>query len=46
MLNVPKKANDAMHVSLLDGCDISLDQLGEVILQDSFQVKINTSFQG
>ncbi|EEC13693.1 kalirin, putative, partial [Ixodes scapularis] len=38
MLNVPKKANDAMHLSLLDGCDVSLDQLGEVVLQDSFQV--------
>jgi triple functional domain protein len=22
MLNVPKKANDAMHLSLLDGCDV------------------------
>ncbi|XP_064466147.1 triple functional domain protein-like isoform X2 [Ornithodoros turicata] len=38
MLSVPKKANDAMHLSLLDGCDVSLDQLGEVVLQDSFQV--------
>ncbi|XP_042899532.1 kalirin isoform X2 [Parasteatoda tepidariorum] len=38
MLSVPKKANDAMHLSMLEGCDVSLDQLGEVILQDSFQV--------
>jgi len=38
MLNVPKKANDAMHLSLLEGCDISIDKLGEVILQDTFQV--------
>ncbi|XP_071053767.1 triple functional domain protein isoform X4 [Onthophagus taurus] len=38
MLNVPKKANDAMHLSLLEGCDISVDKLGEVILQDAFSV--------
>ncbi|KFM67263.1 Triple functional domain protein, partial [Stegodyphus mimosarum] len=38
MLSVPKKANDAMHLSMLEGCDVSLDQLGEVILQDSFHV--------
>ncbi|XP_060534993.1 triple functional domain protein isoform X2 [Cylas formicarius] len=38
MLNVPKKANDAMHLSLLEGCDISSDKLGEVVLQDAFQV--------
>ncbi|XP_076272417.1 trio Rho guanine nucleotide exchange factor isoform X4 [Rhynchophorus ferrugineus] len=38
MLNVPKKANDAMHLSLLEGCDVSSDKLGEVILQDAFQV--------
>ncbi|XP_046401247.1 triple functional domain protein [Ischnura elegans] len=39
MLNVPKKANDAMHLSLLEGCDVSLDKLGdEVVLQDTFQV--------
>lgn len=36
MLNVPKKANDAMHLSLLEQCDVSLDSLGEVVLQDSF----------
>lgn len=38
MLKVPKKANDAMHFSNLEGCDISMDQLGEVILQDVFTV--------
>ena len=38
MLNVPKKANDAMHLTLLDGCDVTLDKLGEVILQDTFHV--------
>ncbi|XP_024083955.1 triple functional domain protein isoform X2 [Cimex lectularius] len=38
MLNVPKKANDALHLSLLDGCDVSLDELGEVVLQDSLHV--------
>uniref|UniRef100_A0A1Y1LT27 Uncharacterized protein n=2 Tax=Photinus pyralis TaxID=7054 RepID=A0A1Y1LT27_PHOPY len=38
MLNVPKKANDAMHLSLLEGCDVSADKLGEVVLQDAFSV--------
>lgn len=33
MLNVPKKANDAMHLSLLENCDVSIDSLGEVVLQ-------------
>ncbi|XP_058975497.1 kalirin isoform X2 [Musca domestica] len=37
MLNVPKKANDAMHLSLLENCDVSIDSLGEVVLQDAFQ---------
>jgi triple functional domain protein len=37
-LNVPKKANDALHLSMLEGCDVSHDTLGEVVLQDSFQV--------
>ncbi|KAM7356678.1 trio Rho guanine nucleotide exchange factor [Cochliomyia hominivorax] len=37
MLNVPKKANDAMHLSLLENCDVSIDGLGEVVLQDAFQ---------
>ncbi|XP_033628960.1 kalirin-like [Asterias rubens] len=38
MLMVPKRANDAMHLSMLDGMDGHLDANGEVILQDSFQV--------
>ncbi|XP_044733840.1 triple functional domain protein isoform X3 [Chrysoperla carnea] len=38
MLNVPKKANDALHLSLLEGCDVSIDKLGEVLLQESFSV--------
>lgn len=38
MMSVPKKANDAMHLSMLVGCDIPISTLGEVILQDSFQV--------
>ncbi|XP_030386251.1 triple functional domain protein-like isoform X1 [Scaptodrosophila lebanonensis] len=37
MLNVPKKANDAMHLSLLENCDVSVENLGEVVLQDAFQ---------
>ena len=38
MQNVPKKANDALHLSMLEGCDMHIDSLGEVILQESFQV--------
>ena len=38
MQNVPKKANDVLHLSMLEGCDIPIDKLGDVILQDSFQV--------
>ncbi|KAJ8019897.1 Triple functional domain protein [Holothuria leucospilota] len=38
MLMVPKKANDAMHLSMLDGFDGNLEAQGEVLLQDSFQV--------
>ena len=37
-MNVPKKANDALHLSLLEGCDLSHEALGEVVLQESFQV--------
>jgi len=37
-LSVPRKANDALHLSMLDGCDISIDLLGDVILQDTFHV--------
>ena len=38
MLNVPKKANDALHLSLLEGCDVRLDTLGDAVLQDAFTV--------
>ena len=38
MLSVPRKANDALNFSMLEGCDLSADQLGEVILQDVFMV--------
>ncbi|XP_053326998.1 kalirin isoform X2 [Spea bombifrons] len=38
MLSVPKRANDAMHVSMMEGFDENLDVQGELILQDSFQV--------
>lgn len=38
MLAVPKKANNAMNLSMLEGCDLTADQLGEVILQDVFVV--------
>jgi len=37
-LSVPRKANDALHLSMLDGCDISIELLGDVILQDTFHV--------
>ena len=33
MMNVPKKANDAMHLSMLEGMEDSLEALGEVLLQ-------------
>ncbi|XP_047667452.1 triple functional domain protein-like isoform X2 [Tachysurus fulvidraco] len=38
MLSVPKKANDAMHLSMLEGFDENLESQGELILQESFQV--------
>ncbi|KAH3753806.1 hypothetical protein DPMN_188456, partial [Dreissena polymorpha] len=38
MVNVPKKANDAMHLSMLEGLEDSLEALGEVILQENFTV--------
>ncbi|XP_043549661.1 kalirin isoform X2 [Chiloscyllium plagiosum] len=38
MLSVPKRANDAMHVSMLEGFDENFDVQGELILQDTFQV--------
>uniref|UniRef100_A0A8C5CQ04 Non-specific serine/threonine protein kinase n=1 Tax=Gadus morhua TaxID=8049 RepID=A0A8C5CQ04_GADMO len=38
MLGVPKRANDAMHVAMLEGFEENLDVQGELIVQDSFQV--------
>ncbi|XP_029657628.1 kalirin isoform X4 [Octopus sinensis] len=38
MVNVPKKANDAMHLSMLEGLEDNLEALGEVLLQDNFTV--------
>jgi len=40
MVSVPKKANDAIHLSLLEGLEegLSKDALGDVLLQDKFQV--------
>ncbi|XP_052456553.1 kalirin isoform X1 [Carassius gibelio] len=38
MLSVPKRANDAMHISMLEGFDENLAVQGELILQDTFQV--------
>ena len=39
MMSVPKKANDAIHLSLLEGLDVdglSKEALGDVLLQDRF----------
>ncbi|XP_072301119.1 kalirin isoform X3 [Eucyclogobius newberryi] len=38
MLGVPKRANDAMHLAMLEGFEDSVEAQGELILQDSFQV--------
>ncbi|KAM9802096.1 kalirin isoform 2-T2 [Syngnathus typhle] len=38
MLSVPKRANDAMHLAMLEGFEENLEVQGELILQDSFQV--------
>uniref|UniRef100_A0A671R0L5 non-specific serine/threonine protein kinase n=1 Tax=Sinocyclocheilus anshuiensis TaxID=1608454 RepID=A0A671R0L5_9TELE len=38
MLSVPKRANDAMHLSMLEGFDENIESQGELILQDAFQV--------
>ena len=39
MVAVPRKANDAMHLSQLDSVgELDWAQLGEVLLQDSFQL--------
>ncbi|CAH1789675.1 unnamed protein product [Owenia fusiformis] len=36
MLDVPKKANDALHLSMLDNIEDDLEVLGDVLLQDKF----------
>ncbi|XP_063778783.1 triple functional domain protein isoform X1 [Pseudophryne corroboree] len=38
MLSVPKRANDAMHLSMLEGFEENIETQGELILQESFQV--------
>ncbi|XP_057709359.1 kalirin isoform X2 [Corythoichthys intestinalis] len=38
MLSVPKRANDAMHLAMLEGFEENLEVQGELMLQDSFQV--------
>uniref|UniRef100_A0A8K9XPC0 non-specific serine/threonine protein kinase n=1 Tax=Oncorhynchus mykiss TaxID=8022 RepID=A0A8K9XPC0_ONCMY len=38
MLSVPKRANDAMHLSMLEGFDENIESQGELILQESFHV--------
>ncbi|XP_026687263.1 kalirin-like isoform X2 [Diaphorina citri] len=39
MLSVPRKANDALHLSLLEApADVNIDAMGEVVLQDALQV--------
>uniref|UniRef100_A0A3P8NU67 Kalirin RhoGEF kinase b n=1 Tax=Astatotilapia calliptera TaxID=8154 RepID=A0A3P8NU67_ASTCA len=38
MLSVPKRANDAMHVSMLEGDTEYFSHEGELLLQDSFLV--------
>ncbi|KRZ17746.1 Triple functional domain protein [Trichinella zimbabwensis] len=37
MLNVPKKANDILHLSMLEGCS-DVDSLGDVLLQEQLIV--------
>ena len=37
-LSVPKKANDALHLSMLEGCDVTHETLGEVLMQERFQI--------
>ncbi|XP_057707609.1 triple functional domain protein-like [Corythoichthys intestinalis] len=37
-LSIPKRANDAMHLSMLEGFYNSIKTQGELLLQDSFKV--------
>ena len=41
MLSVPKRANDALNLDMLQGFDEDIKFQGEVLLQDSFQVRYN-----
>lgn len=43
MLSVPKKANDAVALSELEGCEVNIETLGDVILQDGFVVEFSKS---
>lgn len=43
MLSVPKKANDAVALSELEGCDVAIETLGDVILQDGFTIEFSKS---
>lgn len=43
MLSVPKKANDAVALSELEGCDVLPETLGDVILQDGFTIEFSKS---
>lgn len=38
-MNIPKKANDAMHLALLEQCDVPINSLGDVVLQVSLHLK-------
>ncbi|KAI4789414.1 hypothetical protein KUCAC02_035259 [Chaenocephalus aceratus] len=40
MLGVPKRANDAMHLAMMEGFEENLEVQGELILQDSFQFSL------
>ncbi|XP_057709182.1 triple functional domain protein-like [Corythoichthys intestinalis] len=37
-LSIPKRANDAMHLSVLEGFDESIESQGELLLQETFHV--------
>ncbi|XP_077594853.1 triple functional domain protein-like [Stigmatopora nigra] len=37
-LSIPKRANDAIHLSVLEGFDGSIESQGELLLQESFKV--------
>uniref|UniRef100_H2Y6I4 DH domain-containing protein n=1 Tax=Ciona savignyi TaxID=51511 RepID=H2Y6I4_CIOSA len=38
MMSVPRRANDALHLSMMQGFDGDVGHLGDVIMQESFQV--------